>query len=76
MRALELSVAGVRGVVGETLSPDLLGDFGQAFATYVGGGDVLVSRDTRNSGPMVTACMAAGLMGSGCAARRAIPPYH
>lgn len=37
MRALKLSVAGVRGVVGAILIPDLLVDFGQAFATYVGG---------------------------------------
>ncbi len=66
MRALKLSVAGLRGVVGETLTPELLVDFGQAFATYVAGGTVLVSRDTRNSGKMVGPCVIAGLMGGGC----------
>ena len=66
MRALKLSIAGVRGVVGETLTPELLVDFAQAFATYVGAGPVLVSRATRHSGKMVMACVVSGLMGSGC----------
>jgi len=52
--------------VGHTLTPELLVDFGQAFATYVGRGTVLVSRDTRNSGKMVGPCVVSGLMGGGC----------
>jgi phosphomannomutase len=66
MRVLKLSVAGVRGVVGETLSPGLLVDFGAAFGTYLDGGRVLLSRDTRRSGPMVAASVRAGLMSAGC----------
>lgn len=67
MRVLKLSVAGVRGIVGETLSPGLLVGFGQAFGTYLEGGRVLMSRDTRRSGPMVSASVRAGLMSAGCA---------
>ncbi len=66
MRALKLSVAGVRGIVGQTLTPQLLVNFGQAFGTYVQSGSVLVSRDTRNSGKMVAPTVIAGLMGTGC----------
>lgn len=63
---LKISVSGVRGVVGETLTPRLLASFGQAFGSYVGPGRVLVGRDTRVSGPMVRDAVFAGLLGVGC----------
>ena len=63
---LKISVSGVRGVVGETLTPQLLARFSQAFGTYVGRGKVLVGRDTRPSGPMVAQAVSAGLMATGC----------
>ncbi|HEY3397323.1 MAG TPA: phosphoglucosamine mutase [Armatimonadota bacterium] len=66
MRVLKISVAGVRGIIGQTLTPELLVDFGQAFGTYLGGGRVLLSCDTRRSGPMVSASVRAGLMAAGC----------
>ncbi len=67
MRALKLSLSGVRGVIGETLTPDLLVGFGEAFGTYLDGERVLLSRDTRRSGLMVAASVRAGLMSAGCA---------
>lgn len=63
---LKISVSGVRGVVGETLSPQLLCRFAQAFGTYTGPGRVLIGRDTRFSGPMVTDAVVAGLLATGC----------
>jgi phosphomannomutase len=66
MRVLKLSVAGVRGVVGQTLTPELLVGFGEAFGTYLDGGRVLLSRDTRRSGEMVSASVRAGLMSAAC----------
>jgi len=63
---LKISVSGVRGVVGETLTPRLLARFAQAFGTYVGQGKVLVGRDTRPSGQMVTDAVFAGLLATGC----------
>jgi len=65
-RPLKITIAGVRGVVGETLTPDLLVNFSQAFGTWVGTGRVLVSRDTRPSGVMVAPCVFAGLTAAGC----------
>ena len=63
---LKISVSGVRGVVGETLTPQLLSRFCQAYGTYVGQGRVLIGRDTRPSGVMVLQAACAGLMSTGC----------
>jgi len=63
---LKISVSGVRGVVGETLTPQLLSRFCQAYGTYVGQGRVLIGRDTRPSGAMVLQAACAGLMSTGC----------
>ncbi len=63
---LKISVSGVRGIVGETLTPQLLVRFAQAFGTYIGPGKVLVGRNTRPSGPMVASATFAGLMATGC----------
>jgi len=66
MKPLKIGVSGVRGVVGETLTPDLIVGFAQAFGTYLGPGRILVCRDTRPSGPMVAAAVMAGLLNTGC----------
>jgi len=66
MRSLKISISGIRGIVGETLDPRLVTNFAQAFGTLVGPSTVLISRDTRPSGQMVTSCVAAGLLATGC----------
>ncbi|MBS1789540.1 MAG: phosphoglucosamine mutase [Acidobacteria bacterium] len=66
MKPLKIGIAGVRGIVGETLTPELIIAFAQAFATYLDSGRILICRDTRASGPMVQAAVAAGLLASGC----------
>src|SRR5437588_10260505 len=63
---LKISISGVRGVVGESLTPTLLTRFAQAFGTYLGGGTVVIGRDTRPSGEMVRQAVLAGLLSSGC----------
>ncbi|HEX2715667.1 MAG TPA: hypothetical protein VHM88_26085, partial [Candidatus Acidoferrales bacterium] len=63
---LKISISGVRGVVGDSLTPTLLTRFSQAFGTYVGPGRVVVGRDTRTSGEMVWQAVASGLLSSGC----------
>lgn len=50
---LKLSEAGMRGVVGETITPDLACDVAAAFAGLMGPGPLAVGRDTRLSGPML-----------------------
>src|SRR3954469_16272255 len=66
MNSLKIGITGVRGVVGETFTPELAVGFAQAFGTYLDGGRILVSRDTRPSGPMVRAAVLGGLMAAGC----------
>src|ERR687885_427731 len=63
---LKISISGVRGVVGESLTPALLTRFAQAFGTYVGTGAIVIGRDTRTSGEMVRHAVVAGLLSSGC----------
>ncbi len=63
---LKISISGVRGVVGDSLTPALLTRFAQAFGTYTGSGSVVVGRDTRTSGEMVRQAVVAGLLSSGC----------
>jgi len=57
--------SGIRGVVGEDLTPELALNVGLAVATHVNGGRVLVGRDTRVSGPMVENAVTAGLLAGG-----------
>lgn len=63
---LKIGVSGIRGVVGEFLTPLLARAFAQAFGTYVGGGRVVVGRDTRSSGPMLQHAVHCGLLAAGC----------
>ena len=65
MRPLKIGISGVRGVVGETFTPELVAEFAQAFATYLDGGPVLVGRDTRPSGAMLSAAATSGLLAAG-----------
>lgn len=63
---LKIGISGVRGVVGESLTPTLLTRFAQAFGTYVGRGAIVIGRDTRTSGEMVRRAVVAGLLSAGC----------
>jgi phosphomannomutase len=66
VRSLKISISGVRGIVGDTLTPQLLTAFAGAFGTYLGRGPILVGRDTRQSGEMVGNAVFAGLLAAGC----------
>ncbi len=66
MKPLKIGISGVRGIVGETFTPELAVEFARAFGTYFEGGRILICRDTRPSGPMVQAAVAAGLLSTGC----------
>jgi phosphomannomutase len=62
---LKVGVSGIRGVVGEFLTPSLACAFAQAFGSYVGDGRVVLGRDSRSSGPMLQRAVACGLLASG-----------
>jgi phosphoglucosamine mutase len=56
---------GVRGVVGETLTADLVERLGKAAAAWCGRGRVFVGRDTRASGPELEEAFARGIASAG-----------
>lgn len=66
---------GVRGVANEHLTPELAYRLGHAAALVLGGGTAdgagrraaaVIGRDTRRSGDMLTAALAAGVAAAGC----------
>lgn len=63
---LKISISGVRGVIGESLTPILLTRFAQAFGTYIGARTIVIGRDPRTSGEMVKQAVVAGLLSTGC----------
>ena len=63
--SLMISVAGIRGIVGDSLTPPVLSRFAAAFARSLGEGPIVVGRDARISGPMVYQAVAAGLRAAG-----------
>jgi phosphomannomutase len=62
---LMISVAGVRGIVGESLTPPVVSRFAAAFAHSLPAGPVVLGRDARRSGPAVRHAVLAGLIGAG-----------
>jgi phosphomannomutase len=63
---LMMSVSGVRGVIGESMTPTLATELGCAFGTFLNAGKVVVGRDSRPSGPMIQKAVVAGLQNAGC----------
>jgi phosphomannomutase len=63
---LIVSVSGIRGLVGQTLTPDKATVFAAALGTYLKGGRVVLARDSRPSGRMLRHAVTAGLTAAGC----------
>lgn len=64
---LKISVSGIRGIVGQSLTPQLLLKFSEAFSSYIGGGRIAVASDTRPSREMVKWAVFSGLLSCGAA---------
>ena len=64
--SLKIGMAGVRGIVGESLTPQLVTCFASAFGTYCGTSKIVIGTDTRPSREMVTQAAIAGLSSVGC----------
>ncbi|NOR15081.1 MAG: hypothetical protein GQ544_05215 [Candidatus Aminicenantes bacterium] len=63
---LKISISGVRGVVGDSLTPQLVARFALAFGSYQGRGKILVGQDARASGVMIKNAVFSGLLSVGC----------
>lgn len=60
-----ISVSGLRGVIGESLTPELALRFAAVWAATAPSGSMVLSRDGRVSGRMIHAAVLAGLLASG-----------
>ena len=65
MSSLKASVSGIRGIVGDTLTPEVVVSYTSAFSAWLGGGCVAVGRDTRVSGPLYQRIVEGVLSASG-----------
>src|SRR5262249_42173807 len=63
---LIVSVSGIRGVVGQALTPAVTLAFASALGEHLGGRSVVVGRDGRPSGLMLRYAALAGLSAAGC----------
>ena len=65
MSRLMISISGIRGIIGEGLTPAVAMEIAQAFGTVCNGGTVVVGRDSRVSGEMMQNAVVAGLLAVG-----------
>jgi phosphomannomutase len=68
---LIIGISGMRGIVGENLTPAIAAEYGCAFGTFLNNSSdgqtlsVCLGRDSRRSGPAMAAAMTAGLCATG-----------
>lgn len=60
-----ISVSGLRGIVGDSLTPEIAMRYATAFAAEAGPGSIVITRDGRPSGPMLAATISQGLAAAG-----------
>ncbi|MBI1806319.1 MAG: phosphoglucosamine mutase [Ignavibacteria bacterium] len=64
--SLMVSISGVRGVVGETLTPDVIVKYASAFGQYCDRGKIVIGRDGRSTGRIIGNLVSSTLMAMGC----------
>ena len=65
MSELIISVSGIRGIVGQSLTPDVASRFARAFAAELPPGEIGVTWDGRESGPMLADAICNSLIATG-----------
>ncbi|HNY89932.1 MAG TPA: phosphoglucosamine mutase [bacterium] len=66
LKNLMISVSGVRGIIGDGLTPEVALHFAQAYGSQFGPGRIVVGRDSRVTGELVKYAVWAGLLSTGC----------
>lgn len=61
-----ISISGIRGVLGDSLTPDNIIEFTSAFARYTGPKRIVIGRDGRLHGEMVEKIIESTLLMNGC----------
>lgn len=65
MSVLMVSISGIRGLVGNGLSPEVLVKYTAAYAEFIGKGTVVIGRDSRITGTMVQQIVTGTLIAKG-----------
>lgn len=63
---LKVTISGVRGISGESLTAAVADDFAKAFADYTEKGTIVIGSDTRRSGPQIKDIVVSRLTKEGC----------
>jgi len=61
-----ISVSGIRGIFGDTLTPPIAQKFAAQFGLFLGSGTVVVGRDSRTTGIAMQHAIVSGLVAVGC----------
>jgi phosphomannomutase len=61
-----ISVSGIRGIVGTDINPSYVERVAAKFGSYLSGGAVVVSSDTRSTSPTLRLAAISGLLRNGC----------
>lgn len=64
--SLMVSISGIRGVVGTSLTPEVIVKYAAGFAEYCGRGTIIVGRDGRVTGHSIAEIVIATLLQMGC----------
>jgi phosphomannomutase len=64
--ALMVSISGIRGIVGESLTPDIITKYTLAFGHFKKKGTIIVGSDSRTSGQSIRSLVKGCLTASGC----------
>lgn len=65
MSKLMVSVSGIRGIVGETLTPEIITQYTYAYSELISEGKIVIGRDSRITGEMVNNIVSAVLVAKG-----------
>ncbi len=65
MSELIISVSGLRGIIGSTLTPEVAINYVAAYTATLPEGPVVLTRDGRHTGPMIAKAVQSALMASG-----------
>ncbi len=66
MTQLMVSISGIRGIVGDTLTTEVITNYTMAYGTMHANKKIIISRDTRQSGEMVLNLVRGALSATGC----------
>lgn len=64
--SLMVSISGIRGIVGESLSPEIVIKYASAFAEYSNHGTIVIGRDGRITGHSIANLVSSTLLQKGC----------